>query len=77
MEPSGRGVGVAAGRDGQFQMVAGIVAGRVDGETAGRAVFEALVHRQDHQPAGAAQFAVVEETGQIGQCAGIIAAVPA
>ena len=61
-----RGISVAARLNGQFEMVARIVARRVDGEAAGRAVFEALVHRQNDQSAGAAQFAVVQESGQVG-----------
>jgi Arc/MetJ family transcription regulator len=39
-------------------------------------VLETLVHRQDDQFSGSGQFAVVEQPGQIGQGAGIIAAVP-
>ena len=35
-------------------------------DVSGRAMFEALIHRQDDHAAGAAQFAVVQELGQIG-----------
>ena len=70
------GVGVAAGSDGQFHVITGIVAGRIDGEAAGRAVLKSLVHRQDDQLAGAAEGAVVQQAGQIRQRSGIIRAVP-
>ncbi len=76
-EPQRRGVGVAARLHRQLEMVARIVAGRIDGEAAGRAVLEALVNREDDQAAGAAQFAVVQEPGQVGQGSGVVAAVPA
>src|SRR3989442_15527002 len=44
-EPERRSVGVAAGLDRQLEVVAGIVARRIDREAPGRAVLEALVHR--------------------------------
>ena len=72
----GRGIGVAAGGDGQFNMIARIVAGRIDGEAAGRAVLEPLVHRQDDHPPGAFEGAVIQKTGEVRQRARVVAAVP-
>src|ERR1039458_5219531 len=70
------GVGVAAGSDGQFHVITGIVAGGIDGETAGRAVFKSLVHREDDHAPGAAESAVVEEAAQVGQRSRVVTAVP-
>jgi hypothetical protein len=50
-----------------------IVARRVRCEAAGRAVFEALVDRQDQQLAGAAEFPVGQYPRQISFCARIVA----
>src|SRR5438309_7110946 len=75
-EAERRRVGVAAGRDGQLEVVTRIVRVRVHGEAAGRAVLDALVHRQDHEPAGAGERARVQQARQVRQRAGIVAAVP-
>src|SRR6185503_1075289 len=50
--------------------------GRVGGERAGRAVLEALVHREDDHLPGAAEAAVVQEPGDVGEGAGAVAPVP-
>src|ERR1700677_200823 len=62
-EAGGGGIGVAAARDGQLEMVARIVGWGIGGETAGRAVLEALVRREDDEVARASEFAVVQEPG--------------
>ena len=74
-ETQRRRVGVAAGLDREFEVVARIVARRIRREAAGRAMLEALIHRQDHHLAGAAELAVIQHPGQIAQRAWIIAAV--
>src|SRR5712692_8344515 len=76
-ESQRRGIGVTAGLDGQLEVIIRVIAGRVRREAAGRAVLEALVHRQDHELAGATEAAVVEQTGKVHASAGIIALVPA
>ena len=75
-EAQGRGVGIAARLDGQLDVVAGIVAGGVGCEAAGRAVLEALVHGQDHELAGARQATGVHDAGQVGLHARGFRAVP-
>ena len=54
-EAERRGVGVAAGVDGELEVVARVVAGGVGREAARRAVLEALVDRQDHHLARAGE----------------------
>jgi len=75
-EAEGRGVGVAAGVDRELEVVARVVAGGVRREAARRAVLEALVHRQDHELAGAAQPAVVQQPGQVVEGPRVVRAVP-
>ena len=75
-EAERRGVGVAARVDRELEVVARVVAGRVRREAARRAVLEALVDRQDHQLAGAAEAAVVQHAREVGERAGVVARVP-
>src|SRR5207245_2052733 len=75
-EPERRSVGVAAGLDRQLKVVPGIVARRIDREAPGRAVFEALVHRQNQAFAGPLQRAVVQNARQVRLHAGVIRSVP-
>ncbi len=56
-------------------MVVRIVGVGVGRERAGRAVLEALVDRQDHHLARAAQLAVHQDAGKVGLGAGAIALV--
>src|SRR5438876_562228 len=76
-EPERRSVGVAAGLDRQLEVVAGIVAPRIDREAPGRAVLEALVHRQNQAFAGPLQRPVVQDARQARLHAGVIRTVPA
>src|SRR5881397_3203390 len=76
-EPERRSVGIAAGLDRQLEVVPGIVTRRVDREAPGRAVLEALVHRQNQGFAGPLQRAVVQDARQIRLHAGVIRTVPA
>src|SRR3989475_283549 len=71
-----RSVRVAAGLDRQLEVVAGIVARRIDREAPGRAVLEALVHRQNQAFAGPLQRAVVQDARQVRLHAGVIRTVP-
>src|SRR5437016_2576394 len=75
-EPERRGVGVAAGLDRQLEVVPGIVAWRIDREAPGRAMLEALVHRQNQTFAGPLQRTVVQNARQVRLHAGVIRAVP-
>src|SRR5205814_4630447 len=75
-EAERRRVRVAAGLDGELEVVARIVRRRVDREAARRAVLDALVHRQDHELARAGQRAGGEQTREVRQRAGTVAAVP-
>src|SRR5262249_6596292 len=75
-EAERRGVGVAAGLDRQLVVVARIVGGPVGRERARRAVLEPLVHGQDDEAPRAAEAAVVEDAGEVGQGAGVVAPVP-
>ena len=52
-----------------------VVGGGVGGEAARRAVLEALVDRQDHELAGAAEPALHQDAGEIRLGAGIVALV--
>jgi hypothetical protein len=70
-EAQRRRVGVAARLDGELEVIARFVAGRVPGEAARRSVLEALVHREDHHLARAGQGAGVEHPGEIGERAGL------
>ena len=76
-EAQGRRVGVAARVDGQLIVVERVVAGRVLGKGAGRAVLEALVDRQDHQLARACERAGLEHPAQVLEYAGGLGSVPA
>ncbi len=69
------GVGGEAGGERKTEMVVRVVGGRVGGEGAGGAVLEALVHRQDHQLAGAAELALHEDAGEVGLGARVVALV--
>src|SRR5881296_4326033 len=75
-EPERRSVGVAAGFDRQLEVVPGIVTRRVDREAPGRAVLEALVHRQNQAFAGPLQRTVVQNARQVRLHAGVIRTVP-
>ena len=70
------GISVAAGLDGQLEMVARIVRRRVHGKAACRTVLEPLIHRKHDKSACPGQTAVVQYPGQVGERAGIVAAVP-
>ena len=76
-EAEGRGVGVEAGFEGQLEVIAGVEGGRVGHEGTGGTVLHALVDGQDDQPPAAAEPALVEEAGEVGQGAGVVASVPA
>src|SRR5581483_1271724 len=69
--------GVAARVDREAEVIRGIIAGRVHREAPRGTVLEALVHRQDHQLAGAGETPGVEEPGDVGAGTGTVAAVPA
>ena len=71
-----RGIGVAAGVDGQLKMVVRVVAGGVWRKAAGRPVLKALVNRQDDQLAAAAEATVIEQAGDIRPRTGIVAIIP-
>ena len=71
-----RGVGVQSGLDRELVVVVRIIGRRVRREAARGAVLEALIDRQDHHLAGAAQFAGGKDAGQVGLHPGRIALVP-
>ena len=75
-ETERRGVGVEAGVERELEMVERIVGGRVGSERAVGAVLEALVDGQDDEFAGAGEFAGVHDARQVGERAGVVAAVP-
>src|SRR5712691_8177718 len=75
-EPERCGMGVAGGLDRQLEVVPGIVARRIDREAPGRAVLEALVHRQNQALAGPLQRTVVQNARQVRLHAGVIRTVP-
>ena len=75
-EAERRRVGVAAGVDGELEVVAGIEAVGVGREAARGAVLEALVDRQHDELAGAGQTAAHEEAVEVGLDAGALGAVP-
>src|SRR5438552_1836210 len=75
-EPERRSVGVAAGLDRQLEVVPGIVTRRVDREAPGRAVLEALVHRQNQTFSGPLERTVVQNARQVRLHAGVIRTVP-
>ena len=70
-----RGIGDEPGLDRQLEVVMRVVGRRVRREAARRAVLEALVDRQDHQLAGAAELAVHQDAGEVRLGAGIVAFV--
>src|SRR5204862_30032 len=72
-----RRLGVAARRERQLEVVARIVRSRIGGAGARRAVLEALIDGQDHEPAAAREAPVVHEARQVGQRARVVASVPA
>ena len=76
-KPQRGGVGVAARRERQLEVVIRVVAGGVRGEAARRAVLEALVHGEDDELAGAGEAAVVQQARQVGFGAWVVALVPA
>src|SRR5881628_2085418 len=76
-EAERRRVGVAARRQRQLEVVAWIVRNRIGRKGTRRAVLEALVDGQDHEPAAARQAPVVHEARQVGQRARVVASVPA
>ncbi len=63
----GRGHRVAAAFDGEFDDVLRIEVDRILGEAGAGGVFDALVHRQDAQEAGARQPAGIKQTLQVAQ----------
>src|SRR5438309_7151596 len=75
-EPEPRGRGGAAGLDRQLEVVPGIAAWRLDREAPGRAMLEALVHRQNQTFAGPLQRTVVQNARQVRLHAGVIRTVP-
>ena len=70
-----RGIGVQSGLDGELVVVVRVIGRRVRREAARRAVLEALIDRQDHHLAGAAEFAGGQDAGQVGLGTGIVALV--
>src|SRR5207245_7149235 len=76
-EAERRRVGVAARRQRQLEVVARIVRNRIGRKGTRRAVLEALVDGQDHEPTAARQAPVVHEARQVGQRARVVASVPA
>src|SRR5262249_33242112 len=57
-------------------MIAGIVRGWVHGEAPRGAMLDALVDRQDDEPSAAGQRAGIQQAREIGQRAGVVAAIP-
>ena len=70
-----RGIGAEPGLDRELEMVVRVIGRRVRREAARRAVLEALVDRQDHHLAGAAELALHQDAGEVGLGAGIVALV--
>ena len=68
-------IGVQAGVDGKLKMVVRIIAGRVGRIGARRAMFKALIHRQNDHLAGAAQTPLHKHPAQVGFDAGRFALV--
>ena len=68
-------VGAEACVNGQLKVVVRVVASGVRRKAAGRAVLKALVDWQDHNLAGAAQFALHQDAGQIAFGASVVALV--
>ena len=56
-------------------MIMRVIGRRVGREAARRAMLEALIDRQDHQLAGAAELALHQDAGEVGLGAGIVALV--
>ena len=71
-----RGVGVQPGLDRELIMVVRIIGRRIGREAARGAVLEALIDRQDHHLAGAAQLPGGQDAGEVGLHAGRIALIP-
>ncbi len=69
----GRGIGRKPGVDGEAVVVVRIVGRRIGREAARGPVLEALIDRQDHQLAGAAEPALHEDAGEIGLGLGRVA----
>ena len=76
-EPERGRVGAAAGLDRQLEVIERVVARGVRGKAPRRAMLEALIHRQDHQPPGASERPRVQHTRQVRARTRVIAPVPA
>ncbi len=74
-EPERRGVGREARLQRELEMIVRVIGRRIGREAPRRAMLEALVDRQDHQPAAAAEPALHEDAGEVGLGAGIVALV--
>ena len=74
-QPQGCGKGVQTGIDGELIVIVRIVGRRVGREGAVGPVLEALVDRQDDQPAAAAELAVHQDAGELCLGAGAVAFV--
>ena len=70
-----RGIGREPGIERELEVIVRIIGRRVGREAARRAMLEALIHRQDHQPAGAAEPPLHQDAGEIGLGARIVALV--
>ena len=72
----GRGVRIATRFERELRVIVRIVAGRIGGETARGAVFEALIDGQDHELARTAQPAVAQQPHEVRLDPGILRFVP-
>ena len=70
------GVGVQPGLDRELVVVVRIIGRRVGREAARGSVLEALIDRQDHDLAGAAELAGGQDAGEVRLHAGRVALVP-
>src|ERR1700740_3665433 len=57
-------ISIAAGFDGEFEMIPRIIGRGVDGKAARRPVFESLINRQNNQAPGSGQLAVIQNSGE-------------
>src|SRR5688572_27211773 len=70
-------IGVATGINGQLIMIERTVPSWIGGKAPGWTMLEALVHWQNDQLPRPRQFSMAQQTGDIGFCSRVIAAVPA
>src|SRR2546421_1609911 len=73
----GSGIRITTRFDGQLEMVARIISGRIWSKAARRAMLEALIDRQNNHLSRAAQAAMIEHAGQVCTHTSILAGVPA